>query len=403
MPDGRGFFSSGKEIFCGNPGGLQRKAAQYDGKKAGRTASNGYEYGFSMLKEDPSMQVTFLIGNGFDLNLGLKTRYTDFYFPYSVAPEFDTTDLDILQFKTHLSEDYSHWADFEQALGKHTKEPPLNEQDTLRKCLQDFKRQFAKYLRAEEDRIDFNACADDMAKGFASCVFSHLDYLQPQPQNAIRAAFSAPNYMQTRSDTYHILTFNYTTVIDRLASHIDASDFPRSSLGQVIHVHGTHTAGMIMGVDSLDQVANPGLFTSPRQQRLLLKPLVNQQSGPDSDRRAWNCIRNSNEICIFGMSLGVTDAIWWRRIGKWLTEKPIRQLVIFSRNHNLDPLLPESILDHQDSVQDRFFKQTEIPPENWDDFRDRVHIALNSDIFNLNPVFKVPLIGNPSSPAPAAQ
>ncbi len=25
------------------------------------------------------MNITFLIGNGFDLNLGLKTRYTDFY------------------------------------------------------------------------------------------------------------------------------------------------------------------------------------------------------------------------------------------------------------------------------------------------------------------------------------
>lgn len=25
------------------------------------------------------MQVTFLIGNGFDVNLGLKTKYTEFY------------------------------------------------------------------------------------------------------------------------------------------------------------------------------------------------------------------------------------------------------------------------------------------------------------------------------------
>lgn len=402
MPDGRGFFSSGKEIYCGNPGGLQRKAAQYDGKKAGRTASNGYEYGFSMLKEEPSMQVTFLIGNGFDLNLGLKTRYTDFYPLYLGAPESDALDYDILQFKMHLSEDYSHWADFERALGEHTKEPPLNEQDTLRKCLQDFKRQFAWYLREEESRIDFNACADDMAKEFASCVFSHLDYLQPQPRNAIQEAFSSQNPL-SRNDTYYILTFNYTTVIDRLASHIDPSDFPRSSVGRVVHVHGTHTAGMIMGVDNLEQVANPGLFTSPRQQRLLLKPLINQQSGPDNDRNALDCIRYSNEICIFGMSLGVTDAIWWRRIGKWLTGKPVRQLVIFSRSHDLDPLLPESILDYQDSVQDRFFAQTEIPPENWDDFRDQVHIALNTDIFNLDPVFKVPLIGNPSSPAPAAK
>jgi hypothetical protein len=31
--------------------------------------------------------ITFILGNGFDLNLGLKTRYTDFY------PEYIKIDL----------------------------------------------------------------------------------------------------------------------------------------------------------------------------------------------------------------------------------------------------------------------------------------------------------------------
>lgn len=342
------------------------------------------------------MQVTFLIGNGFDLNLGLKTRYTDFYPGYLGQPMFDAEDLDIRHFKMNLSDNYSHWADFERALGEHTMEPPLNEEGALRKCLQDFKRQFAGYLRAQEDRIDFEDCAGEMAVEFASNLFSHLDYLQPHPRNAILTAFSSRNLLPSRSDTYHILTFNYTTVIDRLVSHLDPSVSSRSSIGQVIHVHGTHSAGMIMGVDNLDQVANPGLFTSPRQQRLLLKPLINQQSGPDNDRNALSCIEYSHEICIFGMSLGETDAIWWKRIGKWLLGAPSRQLVIFSRKSDLDPLFHEDILDYQNSVQDRFFAQTEIPFDDWDRFREQVHIALNSDIFKLETTFRVPLVGNSS-------
>ena len=204
------------------------------------------------------MQVTFLIGNGFDLNLGLKTKYTDFYPPYFGDPVFDTEDLDILQFKMLLSDDYSRWADFERALGKHTKDPPLDEENTLRKCLQDFKRQFAKYLRAQENRINFDICGDEMAKEFLTYLFSHLDYLQPHPQNQIRAALPSP-FLSGRGDTYHILTFNYTTIIDRLVSHSEPSAFLPDSIGQIIHVHGTHSAGMIMGVDNLDQVANPGL------------------------------------------------------------------------------------------------------------------------------------------------
>jgi hypothetical protein len=46
MPYGRGFFSSDKEIFRSNPGGLQGKAMQYGGKKTAQTAFNGCEYRF---------------------------------------------------------------------------------------------------------------------------------------------------------------------------------------------------------------------------------------------------------------------------------------------------------------------------------------------------------------------
>ena len=46
MLDGRGFFSSDKEIFRSNPDGLQGKATQYGGKKTGQTAFNGCEYRF---------------------------------------------------------------------------------------------------------------------------------------------------------------------------------------------------------------------------------------------------------------------------------------------------------------------------------------------------------------------
>ncbi|MDE6936313.1 MAG: hypothetical protein K2P26_11955, partial [Oscillospiraceae bacterium] len=46
MPDGRGFFSSDKDIFRSNPDGLQGKTTQYGGKKTGQTALNGCEYRF---------------------------------------------------------------------------------------------------------------------------------------------------------------------------------------------------------------------------------------------------------------------------------------------------------------------------------------------------------------------
>ena len=39
------------------------------------------------------MQVTFLIGNGFDLGIGLKTAYSDFYRVYCAETQKDDENL----------------------------------------------------------------------------------------------------------------------------------------------------------------------------------------------------------------------------------------------------------------------------------------------------------------------
>lgn len=349
-----------------------------------------------MPKEAFPMLVTFLIGNGFDLNLGLETKYAHFYPLYLNSPKFSANDPDILAFKELLAEDggYSRWADFERALGEHTTEPPINSEAALRKCLKDFKRCFAQYLQQEEDRINFDDCSRGMAHKFAECLCTHRDYLEPRLFRIVQSALPAKEV-----SIYHILDFNYTTIIDRLFPFFSFSDLRGGDKGRLIHVHGTHTSGMILGVDNLSQVANPDLFTNAVQQRMFLKPLLNQQSGQGHDQDALSCIKQSDEICIFGMSLGETDLIWWQRIGLWLISNSRHQLLIFTRGQALDPLFPEDILDHQDKIRNLFLSRTNLAPESYPDFRDRIHIVITSDFFRLEPAMKAPLIGNPSPPA----
>ena len=62
------------------------------------------------------MRVTFLIGNGFDINLGLNTRYKDFIDVYKKPNEND--DVVIKTFKNHLVENKENWSDAELAFGK---------------------------------------------------------------------------------------------------------------------------------------------------------------------------------------------------------------------------------------------------------------------------------------------
>ena len=63
-----------------------------------------------------TMKFVFLIGNGFDLNLNLKTRYRNFYDRYISLPSKNST---IKKFKEVLSDNLDNWADLELELGKY--------------------------------------------------------------------------------------------------------------------------------------------------------------------------------------------------------------------------------------------------------------------------------------------
>ena len=68
------------------------------------------------------MNVTFLIGNGFDLQVGLRTRYIDFYKVYIVPNEKDSPA--ILKFKEQILKDEAHgwrnWSDFELGMAQQS-------------------------------------------------------------------------------------------------------------------------------------------------------------------------------------------------------------------------------------------------------------------------------------------
>jgi len=62
------------------------------------------------------MNIVYLIGNGFDLNLGMKTSYTDFYNYYLSLPR-DNDNNAIKRFKRKLAKNFNNWSDLEYALG----------------------------------------------------------------------------------------------------------------------------------------------------------------------------------------------------------------------------------------------------------------------------------------------
>lgn len=109
------------------------------------------------------LNILYVIGNGFDLNLGLKTSYKDFYDHYH-SIESSKKDIDLL--KKDLSDNYNNWADLELALGSYTEK--LESSDVFDEVFEDILQQLAEYLKKQESQFDVKGC--DEKKFFENLI-----------------------------------------------------------------------------------------------------------------------------------------------------------------------------------------------------------------------------------------
>lgn len=101
-------------------------------------------------EEQSNPKVTFIIGNGFDLGLNMKTSYEDVYKSYIRFPY--GSDV-IRKFKGELSKrkPFDKWSDFEMGMADYAKS--LSSEDELIECIRDFKSHMVSHLRNENQRI----------------------------------------------------------------------------------------------------------------------------------------------------------------------------------------------------------------------------------------------------------
>ena len=56
---------------------------------------------------------------------------------------------------------------------------------------------------------------------------------------------------------------------------------------------------------------------------------MNNSIGQRKTERAFDIINKSRIICVFGMSIGNTDKMWWEALVEWLASNENNKLVIF--------------------------------------------------------------------------
>jgi len=330
------------------------------------------------------MNITFLIGNGFDLGLGLNSRYSDFYNLY-LAQSIEK-GASIYEFANKISSDYKTWADFETAMGEYASNYTLSNKKELIDTIKDFLESFIKYLKKQEENLSFDN-KEQISKAFSNAFksFYSIDNLNPQSYSVISKLFkdnrAAPH-------TYNFIVFNYTSTFEKCIEllpnkgYIVRTNGAKDIIGQVVHVHGKIEDHPIIGVNDFEQINNKDLAGDYSFIKRFAKPEINRALRQDRGSISEKIIAESDIVCIYGMSLGKTDKIWWNKIISWLSEKSHRQLIIYIHNSNYSTGSTYEYIDIEDEIIDCLNQYTNR--KNIEDLRNRIHIAVNKDIFAID-------------------
>lgn len=338
------------------------------------------------------MNITFLIGNGFDLNLGLNTRYSDFY-PYFIEKSTENNMIRIW-----LEADELLWADLEEQLGKKLENVKESEQDKFYEDKAELDRLLLEYLGHEQEKVSIQNKEEKISEEFARSLRTFYSGLSEVGRNSIAATC---NTYRNEEFQYCFICFNYTNALDQIVNITQELKSPitthqgnaakrNNSLGSVLHIHGTLNEEMILGVNDVNQINSGFLKNDAEFLDTFIKRRMNNSIGQRKTEHAQKLIEDSHIICIFGMSIGSTDKMWWEEIVKWLNRSDNNKLVIYYKGYNdeLDRKLPVNTIRLNNRLKWEILEKggADVKSSNIDKVKERIFISYNSDIFNFKEI-----------------
>lgn len=322
------------------------------------------------------MNILYILGNGFDLNLGMKTSYKDFYDYYRTIKSQKES---IENLKKNISNNYKNWSDLEYALGQYTEE--LKTVEDFDDVFEDLGQELSNYLKLEEDKFNPKETNKEI---FFKDLVKPEDYLPLADKNIINA------YKQKFIETHwkiDIYTFNYTRTIEKIIGeekNIKIGNHPRPTssvtLRGVEHIHGYIDKRMVLGVNDISQLKNKEFQENIDVLEAIVKEKCNKAYRHTIDSQFTNKIKQANLICIFGSSIGDTDNMWWELLGqKLINEIPI---IIFTKG---EEVISERIGYKNNRTERKmrnyFLKKTNLSNEDQEKFGHNVYVVLDSLLF----------------------
>ena len=358
------------------------------------------------------MDVLLILGNGFDLNLGLPTAYSHFYDYYLNKPHLNSQQGSVL--KQSLSEwknnaassikNIINWSDLELGLGEVSLKYSmvnsyLDDFDDISLELTNYL-QIVKKLEIKNIEKIANAFIDDILRvalltdldSFISdnykktkeSVFS--GYLDFKPSNEMSEFLNSTSNLSLSALNIDVMTFNYTNTAERIFKTIQQLAFPKNkiSLGKILHIHqDLGEAGIVLGVNSINQIANEDFRSLYPINYGIVKPNLVAEYAAGTDVECINAISKADVIIFFGVSLGMTDSIWWKRIGNLVSGSNKRIIYCpYERKEDFaytSRAVVNKIHEYQEFLFDRFYISDSVK----NDMRKKVYPVRKNQMFDF--------------------
>ena len=324
------------------------------------------------------MNILYIFGNGFDKALGMATSYPEFY-DY-LKDKVNGGSVLLQEMQKEITRDTELWADMELGLGKFTSiTNNIEEFDAFYFELSEHLRDYLKY---ENDK--FTPTTPLKIK-----VKEDLTNIRKYIENLDKARFD--DFLKPYDNSYkeiNVITLNYTNSFEKIfniATNGNNIGLNNAQLRQIIHLHGQLDNSIILGVDNESQIANEEFRKIEDIKDCLVKMQSNQAMKETRHVVCKDLIDNAHLIVLFGVSLGDTDACWWKYIGKNLEKR--KNLAIIQHLYAPEEVPPTQLQKRgrlERKHQQLILQKLAIEEGNrTDEIKNKLFFTLNKSIFKL--------------------
>ena len=326
------------------------------------------------------MNITYIIGNGFDLCLGLNTRYSDFYDYYQnqLSPSEE-----VKQLKAHIDRNKENWVDLELALGEYT--PNFKDSNSAIEVLVDLCNHLNEYLKLQSPLIPQSN--EKIKEEMLRCLANPNEFFLPTDKERIESYY----YNRVASNKITILTLNYTPSIESILDYVDNQPISindnDSWLGsgaevhRILHPHHTLDDTILVGLNDESQIANQTLCNDEAFKENFIKPACNKMLSSGIENQCSDIINNSDLFVIFGSSLGATDKLWWQKIANRMVNSN-SLLLLFIYNREMERT-GRRLGSQKREIINNFVSQLEgYTDTQIEDIKNKTLVSFNSEIFD---------------------